>query len=53
MRPLDFTLVACTALGLLEKRGERYANAPDVEMYLVEGKQRYYGAWSLMGKSVR
>lgn len=44
-------VVACTALGLLEKRGERYVNAPDVEMYLVEGKPRYYGAWSLMGKA--
>ncbi len=44
-------VVACTALGLLEKRGERYVNAPDVEMYLVEGQPRYFGAWSLMGKA--
>ncbi len=44
-------VVACTALGLLEKRGDRYVNAPDVEMYLVEGRPRYYGAWSLMGKA--
>ena len=43
--------VACTALGLLEKQGDRYVNAPDVEMYLVEGKPRYFGAWSLMGKA--
>jgi hypothetical protein len=44
-------VVACAALGLLEKHGDRYVNAPDVEMYLVEGKPRYYGAWSLMGKA--
>lgn len=43
-------VVACAALGLLEKRDDRYVNAPDVEMYLVEGKPRYFGAWSLMGK---
>ena len=44
-------VVACTALGLVEKRDNGYGNAPDVEMYLVEGKPRYFGAWSLMGKA--
>ncbi|GAB4332065.1 MAG: methyltransferase [Candidatus Abyssubacteria bacterium] len=43
-------VVACASLGLVRKRGRRYVNAPDVEMYLVEGKPRYYGAWTLMGK---
>lgn len=43
-------VIACAALGLLEKRDNRYVNAPDVEIYLVEGKPRYFGAWSLMGK---
>lgn len=43
-------VVACAALGLLEKRDNRYVNAPDVEIYLVEGKPRYFAAWSLMGK---
>jgi hypothetical protein len=43
-------VVACAALGLLEYQDGRYSNAPDVEMYLVEGKPRYFGAWSLMGK---
>jgi hypothetical protein len=43
--------VACAALGLIEKKDGRYVNAPDVEEYLVEGKPRYFGAWSLMGKS--
>jgi len=44
-------VVACSALGLLEREEDRYVNAPDVEMYLVEGKPRYFGAWSLMGKA--
>ncbi|MBI5116941.1 methyltransferase domain-containing protein [Candidatus Poribacteria bacterium] len=44
-------VVACAALGLIEKRDGKYVNAPDVEMYLVEGRPRYYGAWSLMGKA--
>jgi ubiquinone/menaquinone biosynthesis C-methylase UbiE len=44
-------MVACAALGLLEGQGDSYVNAPDVEMYLVEGKPRYFGAWSLMGKA--
>ncbi len=44
-------VVVCAALGLLERKDGRYVNAPDVEMYLVEGKPRYYGAWTLMGKA--
>jgi hypothetical protein len=44
-------VVACTALGLIEQKDNRYTNAPDVEEYLVEGKPRYFGAWSLMGKA--
>jgi ubiquinone/menaquinone biosynthesis C-methylase UbiE len=44
-------VVACTALGLVERRDGRYVNAPDIEMYLVERKPRYYGAWSLIGKA--
>jgi len=43
-------IVACTALDLLEEKDNRYVNAPDVEMYLVEGKPRYFGLWILMGK---
>lgn len=42
---------ACAALKLIEKRAGKYVNAPDVEEYLVEGKPRYFGAWSLMGKA--
>jgi SAM-dependent methyltransferase len=40
-------VVACTALGLLEKEGERYSNAPDVERFLVQGKPTYVGPWLL------
>ena len=36
---------------ILKKDGDQYRNAPDVEMYLVEGKPRYFGAWSIMGKA--
>lgn len=43
-------VVACAALELLEKKANRYINAPDVEIYLVESSMRYFGAWSLMGK---
>jgi SAM-dependent methyltransferase len=38
-------VVACTALGLLEKEGEEYRNAPDVERFLVKGKPTYVGPW--------
>lgn len=38
---------ALTALGLLEKEGDRYRNAPDVERFLVKGKATYIGPWVL------
>ncbi len=40
-------VVACTALQLLEKEGEVYRNAPDVERFLVKGKPTYVGPWML------
>jgi len=40
-------LVACSALGLIEKWGENYQNAPDVERFLVRGKPTYIGPWIL------
>jgi SAM-dependent methyltransferase len=43
-------MTALTAMGLLERRGERYANAPDVERFLVEGTPSYAGPWMLFGK---
>ncbi len=38
-------VVACTALGLIEKAGGKYRNAPDVERFLVKGKTTYIGPW--------
>jgi hypothetical protein len=40
-------VVACTALGLVEKEGEHYRNAPDVERFLVKEKMTYIGPWLL------
>ena len=36
-------MIACAALGLLEKRNGKYVNAPDVEKYLVIGNPTYFG----------
>ena len=44
-RPSEMLLTACAALGLLERRGEYYANSPLSEEYLVRGKPRYFGGW--------
>jgi hypothetical protein len=40
-------VVACTAMGLLEKDGADYRNAPDVDRFLVKGKVTYIGPWLL------
>ncbi len=42
-RPSEVLLTACAALGLLEKRGERYKNTRLAEEYLVRGKRYYFG----------
>ena len=36
-------MIACAALELLERRGARYVNAPDVDKYLVRGRPTYFG----------
>jgi len=36
-------MIACAALGLLEKKNNKYVNAPDVNKYLVEGSPTYFG----------
>lgn len=36
-------LTTCVALGLLTKEGGRFANAPDVDRYLVRGRSGYFG----------
>ncbi len=43
-------LTTCTALGLVERTGDRFVNAPDVDRFLVEGKPSYAGPWMLFSK---
>lgn len=43
-------LDVCSSLGLLEYREGRYYNAPDVERYLVKGKEGYAGPWLTNGE---
>ena len=43
-------VVACIALGLVERDGDRLRNAPDVARFLVEGERGYAGAWMLFTK---
>ena len=40
-------VVACSAMGLLERDEEGYRNAPDVDRFLVKGKMTYIGPWLL------
>lgn len=43
-------LVVLTAMELLTRKGDRFANAPDVDRFLVRGKPTYAGPWMLFGK---
>ena len=38
-------VVTCTAMDLLRREGDTFANAPDVERFLVEGRKNYQGPW--------
>lgn len=38
------------AMELLDRHGERFVNAPDVERFLVQGKDTYAGPWMLFSK---
>ena len=53
-RNAERLLTALTAMTLLERtndgRGERFANAPDVQRFLVKGSDRYAGPWILFTK---
>jgi hypothetical protein len=40
-------VVACAAMGLLERDDTGYANAPDAERFLVKDKPTYVGPWLL------
>jgi SAM-dependent methyltransferase len=43
-------LTALTAMDLLDRNGDSFANAPDVERFLVAGKPSYAGPWMLFTK---
>ena len=45
LRPAEMLLTGCAALGLLEKRDERYHNSPLADEYLVRGKPYYFGGF--------
>ncbi len=42
-RGVEMILIGCVGLGLLEKEGERFRNAPIADTYLVKGRPRYQG----------
>lgn len=44
-RPTDLLLAACASLGLLEKTGNEYRNAPVAEEFLVVGRPYYFGGF--------
>ncbi len=43
-------ITVLTAMELLEKEGERYRNAADVERFLVSTQERFAGPWMLFTK---
>ena len=43
-------LTALVAMTLLDRPGERFSNAPDVQRFLVKDGQRYAGPWILFTK---
>ncbi|MFK4428159.1 MULTISPECIES: methyltransferase [Bacillus] len=43
IRPAEMLLTACTALGLLTKKGELYYNSPLSNKFLVKGEPYYFG----------
>lgn len=43
-------LTALASLGLLRRSGDVFANAADVDRFLVEGKPTYAGPWMLFSK---
>jgi predicted nicotinamide N-methyase len=49
-RNAERLLTTLTALTLLERTGERFANAPDVQRFLVKDSDRYAGPWILFTK---
>jgi hypothetical protein len=43
-------LTVLTAMTLLDRAGDKFSNAADVDRFLVEGKPTYAGPWMLFGK---
>jgi len=43
-------LMVLTAMELIERTGDTFSNAPDVERFLVRGKPGYAGPWMLFAK---
>jgi len=43
-------MTVLVAMSLLERNGDRFTNAPDVERFLVRGKPSYAGPWMLFSK---
>ncbi len=43
-------MTALTAMALLERDGDSFSNAADVERFLVQGTSSYAGPWMLFGK---
>jgi predicted nicotinamide N-methyase len=49
-RNAERLLTALVAMALLTREGERFANAPDVQRFLVKDSDRYAGPWILFTK---
>ncbi len=49
-RNAERLLTALTAMTLLDRDGERFGNAPDVDRFLVRDSDRYAGPWILFTK---
>lgn len=49
-RNAERLLTALAAMTLLDRTGDRFANAPDVQRFLVKDGERYAGPWILFTK---
>jgi SAM-dependent methyltransferase len=49
-RNAERLLTALTAMTLIERNGEQFKNAPDVQRFLVKDSERYAGPWILFTK---
>jgi SAM-dependent methyltransferase len=47
-RPAEMLLTGCASLGLLERRDDRFYNAPLAQKFLVRGTRYYFGGWVTM-----